>query len=141
MKLQEAFKFMLIIACVATVFQTFFISIFAWFWDINSLIDARNLYQLPLIGILSTLPTLIFVRSKSSQLEWIIRQILHFILTASITFIALIRFGWIYAQTQSVIMVFLVFLFVYTTASIIGAVRGRQLAKKLNERINASHDS
>jgi len=141
MKLRDALKFMFIVACIATVFQTVFISIFAWFWDTNSIVNAHNLYQLPLIGVLSTLPTLIFVRSKTGQIEWIVRQILHFILTASIVFTALIRFGWIYAQTQNALKVFLVFLFVYVTASVIGAIRGRKLADKLNERINASHDS
>ena len=141
MKLRDAFKLMLVAACIATIFQILAVSLFAWFFDINNTIYARNLYQLPLIGVLSTLPTLIFVRSNAGQVEWIIRQILHFILTVGIVFTALIHFGWVYTQTQTIFRVFVVFLVAYLTASVIGAVRGRKLADKLNERINASHDS
>ena len=141
MKLYDAFKIMLIGACLATVFQLLFISIFAWLSDIDSVVYSRNLYQLLLVGILSTLPTLILVRKNASQLEWIFRQILHFILTASIVLFALVHFGWVYAQTQSVLRVFLVFLIVYTTTAVAGAIREKKLADKLNERINASHNS
>jgi len=141
MKIYDVLKLMLIIACAVTVFQTVFISIFAWFLFSDSTIYARNLYQLPVIGALSTLPTLLYIkRSEPSQLEWIIRRILHFVLTAGVVFGALTHFGWVYAQTQNAIIAFAVFLLVYIASTIVGSVRANRLANQLNERINASHD-
>ena len=142
MKIKDAVKLMIAVAGAATVFQTILISVFARFIDnTDATIYAHDLYQLPLIGVISALPILIFVRSQTaSQLEWIIRRILHFVLTTVLVFGALLRFGWIYAQTQNAIIAFIVFLIAYTIMTIFGTVRANKLADKLNERINASHD-
>ena len=141
MRLKDALKLMIIIACVATVFQVIFISLFAWVSDYESTLYARELYRLPLTGILSTLPTLIFVGKENiSARKLILIRSTHFILTMGIVFGALLYFGLI-IDMSNILLVAVIFLITYIIATIIGERQARNLAQQLNERLDAFHNA
>ncbi|MCL2054592.1 MAG: DUF3021 family protein [Oscillospiraceae bacterium] len=137
MKLKEALKFMLIFGCIATTFQTLFISAAALHYGNNSF-QAVQMYRLPLIGFASTIPILIFVtKGTPARIELVIRKILHFILTASIVFGLLIHFEWVEAKTALPTALF--FLGVYICGYILTEIRDKKTAVQINAKIQAEN--
>ena len=140
MSLKNTLKFMFVVACMATVFQVIFISISAWTGDFESTVYARELYRFPLIGVFSTLPTLIYIGSENATRRMlIIIRILHFVLTASIVFGLLAYFGWI--DIGNALMVAFIFLVTYVVAIIIVEFREKNLAERLNQCLDAFHNA
>ena len=140
MKLKTALKFILISSCVATTFQVLVVSLASLLTGSADTIPFLDLYIFPLIGLLSALPTLIFVRKESApRWEWMLRRALHLPLTATFVFLPLMHLAWV---SQEYLWVgFLFFLAMYIISSIITAVRAKKLADQINARIRASHDS
>ena len=140
MTLKNALKFILISSCVATTFQVLMIFFFAVLFDTAGAIYMRELYVLPLIGLLSALPILIFVRKESApRWEWMLRRVLHLPLTATLVFLPLMHLAWV--DQEYLWWGFLFFLVMYIISSIITGVRAKKLANQINARIRASHDS
>ena len=140
MKLKTAIKFVLISSCAATTFQAIAVSLFAALSNSTEVIYLRDLYTIPAIGILSALPVLIFVRRESApRWEWILRRVLHLLLTAGPIFTALWYFGWV--SLENLWFTLSIFLSMYIVLSIISETRTKKLANQINARIRASHDS
>ncbi len=138
MKLKDTLKYMFHIFCVITTFETLFIATESLINDSNFVLNAWELYKILIIAFTSVLPMLIFVRSETaSRMGMIIRKVIHFVLTSGIVFSLLIYFKWMDAKNAVFIALF--FLSIYIPAHIIGEIRAKQLADKLNERINAFH--
>jgi len=143
MRLKDALKFILISACAATTFQITFVTIFASLFRTGfspESIYLRDLYFFPLTGFACALPTLLFVRKESApRWEWIVRRILHLLITTGLVFASLLFFGWV--SLENIWWGLAFFLIMYTTLSIIGTKRANRLAEQINARISASHDS
>ena len=140
MTLKDTLKFMFILFCAITTFQAIFISIFATLTGSENILYTQELYKLPLIGFLSTLPTLIFIGSdKVSRLDLNIRKVVHLFLTAVIVFWSLTYFEWLDRENALPVAIF--FMIIYITGHIIGEMRAKKLADELNKRINASHNT
>lgn len=139
MTLKDTLKFMFVLFCVITTFQTIFISIYTMIVDSDGIFYLQELYILPLIGFLATLPTLIFIGSETaSRLNLIIRTIVHLFLTAGIVFGSLAYFGQITMENILPIVIF--FIAIYISVHIIAEMRAKKLADELNKRISASHN-
>ena len=143
MKLKNAIKFMALLFCILTTAQVLFVGAINMYMDNNMTMTMQDLLRFPLISFAAVLPTLIFVRNKaknrSSRIETFLFPILHFTLTAGIVFGLLIYFGWMDASNAIIMVAF--FLAIYVPAYAIQEIRDRKLAKRLNEKIDAFHNS
>jgi hypothetical protein len=140
MKLKYALKLMFHMFCIITTGQVFFVSVILLINEPDAVFTMREMLQMPFVALAGVLPILIFVRSeKATRTELIVRNVLHFILTAGIVLGLLIYFGWMYASNAVIIIGF--FLAIYIPAYIVQEIRDRKLAKQLNERINAFHNT
>ena len=143
MKLKYALKFVFILFCVITTAQVLFISTVSIITGSETLMTSWDMLKLPLVAFASVLPTLMYVRRNTKKLpgraEAIILQILHFTLTSGIVFGLLIYFGYMGAANAAFIIA--LFIVIYVPACVIQERRDRKLANKLNERINAIHNT
>jgi len=136
MKLKDALKRIIVLFFVITICITLFMSLLPVFTGSDFDIAARDLYRIPLVALLGAIPVFVLIRNeKASNLEIVLRKILHFVLTSALVLGSLMLFGWIDAASAAVIVVF--FLVVYIVIWIVETVRGKKLAARLNERINA----
>jgi len=140
MKLKAALKFMLISACCATTFQVLVLSFASFIMrDSAEVIYLRDIYIFPLVGFLSALPVLLFVRRESApRWEWNVRRVLHLLFTMGLVFGTLLYFEVLPPENIGVALGF--FLVLYTILFIIGGIRAKKLADQINERISASYD-
>jgi len=126
--------------CIVTTFQLLFIIAVWTVLNDEHTFTSSDLFKVQLVALASVLPVLIHVRKKIvSRTQLIIRQVLHFILTAGVVFGLLIYFEWIDEKSAAATIVF--FLAIYIPAYLIQEIRARKLAKQLNEKINAFHNS
>ena len=143
MKLNYALKYMFILFCVVTTGQVLFVGALNLIIGNEYLMTMSDLLKLPLVSFASVIPTLIFVRSKTkktpTKTETLILPIVHFILTAGIVFGLLMYFEFMDAANAAFII--MLFLVVYIPAYIYQYMRDRKLARQLNERINAFHNT
>ena len=140
MKLKDALKFMFVLFCVITTFETLLIAVLGAVDSMGFSFEARELYKPALVALAGVLPVLILVRRENApRKEWMLRKALHFLLTAGAVFWLLIYFGWLEANNALIIMIF--FLVIYISAYTVSGVRAKRLAERLNERINAFRDS
>ena len=143
MKLKYALKFMFFLFCVVTTFQVLLVGVVNIILENDNTMTFWDMLKLPLVSFASVIPTLIFVRGKTNKqqtrAEAVILPILHFALTAGLVFGLLIYFGFMDAANAAILVAF--FLAIYIPAYIFQELRDRKLAKQLNERINAFHDT
>jgi hypothetical protein len=103
-------------------------------------LDASGLYKMILVAFVSVLPVLVHVYKETiSRTQIIIRQILHLVLTAGLTLGLLVYFEWLVAENAVATVIF--FLTIYIIAYTVQAMRAKKLADKLNEKLNAFHNS
>jgi len=140
MSLKEELKFMFHLFCAITAFETIYMAIAAFVNGEGFTFTARDLYKIPLVALFGVIPVLILVRKEQvPKTELILRRILHFIITAAVVLGSLVYFGWLVVANAIVIIVF--FLAIYIGAYVVESVREKQLADKINERINAFHEA
>ena len=140
MKLKEGLKILFHLFCALTTFIVLFIAFQAVFLNREASFGGIDLFKLISISFVSVLPSLIFLGQESaSRRKSILLRSLHFILTAGAVFGCLLLYGWI--DTASAMWTVLFFLVVYISASVVIEVRDKKLADKLNEKINAFHNS
>ena len=140
MKLKDALKLMFFLACVVTTFQILFIATYVMISGADFTLRAAELYRVCFIGFSCVLPVLLFVRNETARrAEIIVRKALHFFLTAGIVFGLLIYYQWM--DTKNALFIALFFLALYFSALAFGEIRQKRLADKINERINAFHDT
>ena len=137
---KESVKILLVLACCITTFQVIIIGIQGVFITPGISLDGWDLLKIASIGFASTLPSLLLLgRNKDSWLKRMIMFTVHFILTAGIVFGLLILYEWINATTA--LYTAAMFLCLYVAAHVVIEIRSRRLAKRINERINAFHES
>jgi len=140
MKLKDALKTIFHLFCALTTFILLFIAIQGTFLNREASFDGVDLFKLISVSFVSVLPSLIFVgQETASRRKVIILRIIHFVLTAGAVFGCLIFYDWIDSASAVITVIF--FLIVYITASVIIEIRDKKLADKLNERINAFHNT
>ena len=138
MKLKDALKEMVVLFCVITTCVILFMSLIPLYDSDGFIFTARDLYKIPLVALLGTIPLLILVRKETaSKTEVNVRKVLHFVLTAGLVLGTLMFFGWL--DTTSAVSIIVFFLALYIAVWIVASVREKRLADKLNERINAFH--
>ena len=136
MKLRAALKFMSVLFFAITTFEILFIAALGFIIDSSLTFMARELYRIPLIALLSVMPVLIMVRDeKASRAEWIVRKVLHLLLTAGIVFFMLIHYKWMDRDNALFIISF--FSVVYVAGCVFEEFRAKRLADRLNARIKA----
>ncbi|MCL1851452.1 MAG: DUF3021 domain-containing protein [Peptococcaceae bacterium] len=137
MKPLDAVKFMFILFCVITTGQVLFMALIPLFSE-DFIFTAQDLYKIPLVAVLGTLPVILLIHKDTApKTEIILRNALHFILTATLVLGSLIYLGWLDAESAVGITVF--FLALYIGVWVVNIKQARKLADKLNERINAIH--
>jgi hypothetical protein len=101
---------------------------------------AWDLLKMGCVTLAGVLPTFMFAFTEAAT-KTVYRLLtrLHFALTGGMVFGLLIFFGWINLQNAAVIAV--VYIVVYIVNSVLVNIRDRHLADKLNERLNAFHNS
>ena len=137
---KESVKTVLLLACCITTALVLFIGIQGVVSTSGITFGGWDLLKLVSVGFASTLPSLLLIgRKKDSRLIRILLLALHFILTAGAVFGLLILYEWI--DAESALYTTLMFLIIYVAAYAGLELRSHRLAKKLNERINAFHNT
>jgi len=99
-----------------------------------------DMLRLLSVSLSSSLPSLLVLGQESkTRGKGVLLITLHFILTAGAVFGLLILYEWIDASTAFFTVVF--FLALYIAAYTILEIRAKRLARILNERINAFHET
>jgi hypothetical protein len=137
MKLKDTLKFMTVLFCVITTGQVVFVASFNLLYDSEAMFSMWDLLKMPAVALAGVMPTLLFVRSETApRAELIVRNALHFVLTAGIVFGLLFYFGWIDDIINAAI-VLAFFLAIYIPAHVVAGIQEKKLADRLNERISA----
>lgn len=141
MRLSEALKFMIILACVVTVGQLLLISTIVTAIESEFFVYARYLYRYPLMSLASVMPTLIFVNSERvTKSSWRVRVIFHFFFTAIIVLASSIYqiFYWasVGIHLELIIVKILSFIIIYAGAWWAFDRRQQSLSDELNKRIS-----
>jgi len=141
MKFKGLLKTMFHLFCTVTTFLLLFIGLQGIIHPQVVLFTGYDMLKLISVGFASVLPTFIFlgVYEYDSRLKTVLMYTIHFILTAGIVFSLLTFYKWI--DTTNAIFAFLIFLVIYVGAHIIIDYRERQLAKALNKKLDAFHDT
>ena len=143
MKLKYALKFMFFLFCIVNTFQVLFIGVFNILIGYDVMMTAPDMLKIPLVSFASVLPTLIFVRGKTkkpqTRAKMIVVPLLHFCLTAGIVFGLLIYLEFMDATNTVILIAF--FIAIYVPAYLFQEIRDRKLARQLNKRLIAFHNT
>jgi len=154
MTLKEISKVIFVLTCAITTVYILSISLFHHYFytmfDLQLHVPISSLYQYPLTGFLSALPTLIFINSdQTSKTGWRIRLVLHFLLTITLTIlsISLSWYGWhswhylLEFVTRGYFnVVFIIFMLIYIIAIYLFRRQQKKLSAQLNAQIKSFHE-
>ena len=140
MSFKQALKYMPLLFCGSSAFFFAAISITAMIFEPDKTFSAGDILVGFLVALLVSLPVFVLVsRANATRLELNIRKILHFLLSMGLAFFSLIYFGLI--TWENGVYAIIAFTVTYLAGYTIMEIRYNKLAKKLNERINALHDT
>jgi hypothetical protein len=140
MSLKNTLKTMFFLSCAVTTFLFLFIALQGVFFNLEISFSDMDMLKLISVSFASSLPTLIFAGQETAPHRRIIfLRILHFVLTAGAVFGLQIFYGFMDATNAAFVAV--VFIVIYVTAYIIIEIREKRLADRLNEKINAFHNT
>jgi hypothetical protein len=140
MKIKETLRTMAFLFCNLYTSTLLTVSLLNVIWGGESTFDAWDLLKTALVVIAGVTPTFMFAFIESaSKTVYRLLTLLHFILTGAAVFGLLVLFGWV--ETQNAIGTGLVYVIVYIVNTLLVNARDKSLADKLNEKINAFHNS
>ena len=92
------------------------------------------LYRIALVGFVSAAPVILLVhRKERTRIQWLLQQTLHAVVTATLVFGSLIRFGWL--NKDALWMYLLFFAFMYILGNTLLFLHTRRLAQKLTKQL------
>ena len=138
MRLKEILKFMFYLFCIITTSQLFFVTMLMIIRNTTDEISINHFYSILISSFVGVLPTIMFVFTENiSRKGWFISRFIHFILTASFVYAALIYFEQL--QPGIPIPTIIFFFIIYFSAHLYQEIQAKKIADELNKRISATH--